>query len=66
MMGFVKNRCIPSPYLASDRYDGAGDVFLKPVFMSMVLDAGDKIWLTCSALHNMLLEHDGLDERWGA
>ena len=24
----------------------------------------DKIWLTCCALHNMLLEVDGLAERW--
>jgi hypothetical protein len=29
-------------------------------------DAGDKIWLTCCALHNMLLDHDGLDEHWQA
>ena len=24
----------------------------------------DKIWLTCCALHNMLLEEDGLDQPW--
>jgi hypothetical protein len=30
------------------------------------LEAGDNIWLTCCALHNMLLDHDGLDERWQA
>ena len=24
----------------------------------------DKIWLTCCALHNMLLEVDGLDKEW--
>jgi len=26
--------------------------------------AVDRTWLTCCALHNWLLEHDGLDERW--
>ena len=24
----------------------------------------DKIWLTCCALHNFLLEEDGLDDQW--
>jgi len=28
------------------------------------VDAGDKIWLTCCALHNRLLEVDGLDNKW--
>jgi len=27
-------------------------------------ESTDKIWLTCCALHNLLLEVDGLDERW--
>ncbi|CAB9526768.1 Plant transposon protein [Seminavis robusta] len=27
-------------------------------------EAADKMWLTCCALHNMLLESDGLDEEW--
>ena len=27
-------------------------------------EAADKIWLTCCALHNLLLDHDGLDENW--
>ncbi len=26
------------------------------------IEAVDKIWLTCCALHNLLLEADGLDE----
>ena len=26
--------------------------------------SADKIWLTCCALHNMLLHVDGLDEKW--
>ena len=26
--------------------------------------AADNIWLTCCALHNLLLEVDGLDQRW--
>jgi hypothetical protein len=30
------------------------------------IDIADKIWLTCCALHNMLLDVDGLDERWSA
>ena len=25
----------------------------------------DQLWLTCLALHNMLLSIDGLDENWG-
>jgi hypothetical protein len=28
--------------------------------------AADKIWLTCCALHNWLLDIDGLDETWGS
>ena len=28
------------------------------------IESVDKIWLTCCALHNMLLEVDGLDEPW--
>jgi len=28
------------------------------------VDAVDKIWLTCCALHNWLLDIDGLDEHW--
>ena len=28
------------------------------------VESVDKIWLTCCALHNMLLEVDGLDEPW--
>jgi hypothetical protein len=28
------------------------------------IEATDKIWLTCCALHNFLLEEDGLDEQW--
>jgi hypothetical protein len=28
------------------------------------IEATDKIWLTCCALHNLLLEADGLDELW--
>ena len=27
-------------------------------------DAADKIWATCCAFHNWLLEVDGLDEPW--
>jgi hypothetical protein len=30
------------------------------------IEATDKIWLTCCALHNFLLEEDGLDGPWGA
>jgi hypothetical protein len=30
------------------------------------IDIADKIWLTCCALHNLLLDVDGLDERWSA
>ncbi|KAL7544770.1 hypothetical protein ACHAWF_008135 [Thalassiosira exigua] len=30
------------------------------------VDVCDRIWLTCCALHNFLLEEDGLDERWNA
>jgi Plant transposon protein len=26
--------------------------------------SADKVWMTCCALHNWLLEEDGLDERW--
>lgn len=29
------------------------------------IDATDRIWLTCCALHNFLLEEDGLDVDWG-
>ena len=28
------------------------------------IETTDKIWLTCCALHNMLLEVDGLDKGW--
>lgn len=28
------------------------------------MDAADKIWKTCCAFHNWLLEVDGLDEKW--
>lgn len=28
------------------------------------IDAADDIWFTCCALHNMLLNIDGLDKRW--
>jgi hypothetical protein len=28
------------------------------------IEATDKIWLTCCALHNFLLEEDGLDKEW--
>ena len=28
------------------------------------VDTADKIWLTCCALHNWLLDTDGLDEEW--
>ena len=28
------------------------------------VDAADKIWMTCCAIHNMLLEIDGLTEDW--
>lgn len=28
--------------------------------------AVDKVWLTCCALHNWLLDGDGLDESWGS
>jgi len=28
------------------------------------VEAADKIWLTCCALHNLLLEADGLSDRW--
>jgi hypothetical protein len=28
------------------------------------VDAADKVWLTCCALHNMLIDVDGLDEGW--
>jgi hypothetical protein len=28
------------------------------------IEATDKIWLTCCALHNFLLEEDGLDTNW--
>jgi hypothetical protein len=30
------------------------------------IDIADKIWLTCCALHNILLDVDGLDEHWSA
>ena len=29
------------------------------------VEACDDIWHTCCALHNWLLEHDGLDKEWG-
>ena len=28
------------------------------------VEAGDKVWMTCCALHNWLLEVDGLDKKW--
>lgn len=28
------------------------------------MEAVDNVWHTCCALHNMLLEHDGLDQKW--
>ena len=28
------------------------------------VDAADRVWMTCCALHNWLLEIDGLDEHW--
>ena len=28
------------------------------------VEAADKIWMTCCALHNFLLEEDGLDKEW--
>jgi hypothetical protein len=28
------------------------------------VEATDKVWLTCCALHNYLLEVDGLDKYW--
>jgi hypothetical protein len=28
------------------------------------VEAADKIWMTCCALHNWLLEVDGLDDKW--
>ena len=28
------------------------------------VEAVDKIWLTCCALHNLLLEINGLDKAW--
>ena len=28
------------------------------------VDAADQVWMTCCALHNWLLEIDGLDEHW--
>ena len=28
------------------------------------IDVADKVWLTCCALHNMLLEVDGLATKW--
>ena len=28
------------------------------------IEATDQIWMTCCALHNFLLEEDGLDDRW--
>ena len=28
------------------------------------VESADKIWMTCCALHNWLLEVDGLDEKW--
>jgi hypothetical protein len=30
------------------------------------VDAPDKVWLTCCALHNWLIDIDGLDSRWEA
>lgn len=30
------------------------------------IEATDKIWMTCCALHNFLLEEDELDEAWAA
>ena len=30
------------------------------------IDVCDRVWLTCCALHNFLLEEDGLDEGWDA
>ena len=29
-----------------------------------IIDAVDKIWFTCCALHNMLLDIDGMSEDW--
>jgi hypothetical protein len=28
------------------------------------VDSADKVWLTCCALHNMLIDIDGLDKGW--
>ena len=30
------------------------------------IDVCDRVWLTCCALHNFLLQEDGLDKTWGA
>mmetsp|Transcript_9996 Transcript_9996/g.20675 ORF Transcript_9996/g.20675 Transcript_9996/m.20675 type:complete len:554 (-) Transcript_9996:27-1688(-) len=30
------------------------------------VEACDKIWLTCCAFHNFLLDYDGLEEEWGS
>ena len=30
------------------------------------IEVCDRVWLTCCALHNFLLEEDGLDGEWGA
>mmetsp|Transcript_42182 Transcript_42182/g.89730 ORF Transcript_42182/g.89730 Transcript_42182/m.89730 type:complete len:191 (+) Transcript_42182:1314-1886(+) len=30
------------------------------------IDVCDRVWLTCCALHNFLLQEYGLDKRWGA
>jgi hypothetical protein len=37
---------------------------LKTGIRLQKIEAVDKIWLTCCALHNLLLESDGLDENW--
>jgi hypothetical protein len=29
------------------------------------IDTADKVWKTCCALHNLLLDADGYDEKWG-
>jgi hypothetical protein len=37
---------------------------LKTGIMIHCLEDADQIWKTCCALHNMLLEVDGLDDKW--
>jgi hypothetical protein len=37
---------------------------LKTIIWIHGVEATDKVWLTCSALHNYVSEVDGLDKDW--